>query len=165
MQVSRSLLTPWSSSTQVCAKAPPSPARPPVMGIFGPSTSVMPDNTALPLIFTPWPNISTARKSVMARPEASRFPAANESSMDANVVLICARVACSKRTAVTTSVPSSTPLPEISPAVEQPARCAAGNTSAKVAAAPRRASTEPNARIRLGWMAARAASSSARAGN
>ena len=72
------------------------------------------------------------------------------------VVLTCAMRVWSKCRAVTTSVPSSTPLAVISPAVEQPARCAPGNASANAAALWRKASTDPNASTKLGSIAARA---------
>ena len=128
MQTSWSLRTPALLSTQVSLKAAASPARPPVMGRSGPSTSTMPAIKALPFTATPWPSSSTARRPARGSCSARRRPAAWESAMPSSWVLASmARLGAlpsraSKCRAVSTQLWSLTPSLEISPAVEQPIR-------------------------------------------
>ena len=78
---------------------------------------------------TPGPNTSAlpGRQGRSCAPR--RAPAANESSGPCSRVCAYAGAARRKRIAVSCTDPSSTPSPQISPAVEHPTRVAAGNSA------------------------------------
>ena len=118
---------PSGPHTRAPVKRPPSPASPPDTTTPPlPSVPVRPSTSALPLMPAPWPSTSTCRRSGWARRAARRWPAASESAMSASSTLATRKAGWRKRSAVMTMLPSPTPWPDISPAVEQPTHCAWG---------------------------------------
>ena len=137
--------TPDGPSTCAPEKRPPSPARPPVITTSLPKVRLRPSTRPLPLMSAPCPSTITWRSSAEASLRPRRSPTPNESAMPSIGSLATRKAGLSNRMAVSTTVPSLTPSPEISPAVEHPTSCAAGTVCCnKATSRPCMASRLPN---------------------
>ena len=110
--------------TQVRWKRGPSPDRPPVTMTWGPTASLMPRTSSLPLTFKPSDNTNTARSpGVCASLAPSILPAVLDCDASLTWATSVRSVVCSKRKAATDSVSSFTVVPAISPEVEHATTC------------------------------------------